>query len=1152
MMQAKKSGKQGKGRRILLMVAVGLVVLVLSAVIVLIVALKIGINSSFLATKIQDILNERLDNRAQINVPNAYLLLDDQFHLNLESRDIGIDMRVGTAKLEKIGRIRIAVAANALLWGKLQIAQVQLSDVNVTMAAGQGGNFLDRLPKDEAGRIDFDALSRLVFDTLEKGIVLFERQALKQVAIERLRVNFFFRSRPKHLDIANLTIRREAGAFDVAGRMQLDGAPMQLEGNIDHDLTMDETHFRLQLAQMPLHLGVEEGGLPYWEDGTVKGGHFRLKGLSDIQLWGAKTTGEQTIGLEAQLPQGEVELADISGLPASARIKLDHILGQAGLLMRDAQLSVDRASVRFHGTFAPLALPEDPFSAQGAQDLLSDSEIIALLATAVDVEGQYAFALTVDKGSVLHPTFPALDFWGEVRGRLSTHSRKVTFDRIDMQTSDTTIKAEGSLRFGAPDQGQLFIGSQTPEAIFNIQTPRISVNDIKQLWPFHVGVAARHWVLQQIESGTVLSGRLQLNLPLDFYYKGKPRQNLSENELKISGELTSVHANLVGDLPPLEDGAAFLEIRGQEVVLRQGRGQIFIDENARPEMALRLEDLSVDVNRPAGKPAAADIAFQIRGEGADMLQMIRRDPIKAGEKLPFAPTDFSGQLQAVMRLQFPLSEAGTKLSPDQVDWEGQIDFDDVALTLPLESGGRITEARGQATINNHHFTLQAQARLDGMETTIEMAGATERAAERDEKISLIFEDEARERLLPSLSSFISGKAQIDIGAERSGGRDFDVDLTQAIVEVPWLGWKKGTSIAARAQFTAYIDKANSKNMLLKNFSLKGETFQLVGEIEIRDGALSTARFDKVSLNRGDDLRLELRFEGGRYHVKVRGKKFDMRSFIKSASLTGASDGMGGEAMTLELDIDRVSGFDDEVLANFKASFNRSRRGDGVVNVSAGTVTGQAVNVSLNRQGKSGELRLFSGDGGAILRFADYYDKVQGGELDLDLKRNESSAWYGTLSLRNFEIVDEPRLARIVASPPPSGGKSLQDVAGGKINASRLAFDRAFGQIVRGENFLMLDRGVVRGPTVGATFQGVVYDAAGNVSMTGTFMPAYGLNRIFSNVPILGNILGNGRDRGLIGLTFKVDGKAKNPRIIVNPLSVIAPGVFRQIFEFHPD
>jgi hypothetical protein len=91
--------------------------------------------------------------------------------------------------------------------------------------------------------------------------------------------------------------------------------------------------------------------------------------------------------------------------------------------------------------------------------------------------------------------------------------------------------------------------------------------------------------------------------------------------------------------------------------------------------------------------------------------------------------------------------------------------------------------------------------------------------------------------------------------------------------------------------------------------------------------------------------------------------------------------------------------------------------------------------------------------------------------------------------------------------------------------------------------------VVRGPSVGTTFQGTLYDKQGNMAITGTFMPAYGVNRLFGEVPIVGMLLGNGRDRGLIGITYKLSGSAKQPQVIVNPISIIAPGIFRSIFEF---
>ncbi len=70
-----------------------------------------------------------------------------------------------------------------------------------------------------------------------------------------------------------------------------------------------------------------------------------------------------------------------------------------------------------------------------------------------------------------------------------------------------------------------------------------------------------------------------------------------------------------------------------------------------------------------------------------------------------------------------------------------------------------------------------------------------------------------------------------------------------------------------------------------------------------------------------------------------------------------------------------------------------------------------------------------------------------------------------------------------------------------------------------------------------------------MDMTGTFMPAYGINRSSANCRLVGALLGNGRDGGLIGVTYRLKGDVAKPDLHINPLSAIAPGIFRSIFEY---
>ena len=119
----------------------------------------------------------------------------------------------------------------------------------------------------------------------------------------------------------------------------------------------------------------------------------------------------------------------------------------------------------------------------------------------------------------------------------------------------------------------------------------------------------------------------------------------------------------------------------------------------------------------------------------------------------------------------------------------------------------------------------------------------------------------------------------------------------------------------------------------------------------------------------------------------------------------------------------------------------------------------------------------------------------------------------------------------------------------RINTDKARVDHLVATIEKGPGFLNISRGRLWGGDAGAAFDGVVYDRKNQMNVTGTFLPGRGLNQLASKIPILGLALGRGKVNGLLGITFQLYGRFDNPNLRVNPLSLIAPGVFRQIFKF---
>jgi autotransporter translocation and assembly factor TamB len=102
---------------------------------------------------------------------------------------------------------------------------------------------------------------------------------------------------------------------------------------------------------------------------------------------------------------------------------------------------------------------------------------------------------------------------------------------------------------------------------------------------------------------------------------------------------------------------------------------------------------------------------------------------------------------------------------------------------------------------------------------------------------------------------------------------------------------------------------------------------------------------------------------------------------------------------------------------------------------------------------------------------------------------------------------------------------------------------------------MLSEGTMNGEAIGLTVDGTLDFTHDSVDMRGTFVPIYAFNNMFARIPVVGLILGGGsEEQGLIGVNWRISGKASAPVLSINPLSAVAPGIFRQIFgvvDFDP-
>jgi hypothetical protein len=113
----------------------------------------------------------------------------------------------------------------------------------------------------------------------------------------------------------------------------------------------------------------------------------------------------------------------------------------------------------------------------------------------------------------------------------------------------------------------------------------------------------------------------------------------------------------------------------------------------------------------------------------------------------------------------------------------------------------------------------------------------------------------------------------------------------------------------------------------------------------------------------------------------------------------------------------------------------------------------------------------------------------------------------------------------------------------QLNGEGLAFGQALADFVLTPEAVQITRGSAVGNSIGVSMAGVYGTRDGALDLQGVVSPIYLLNGI-------GAILTR-RGEGLFGFNYRVRGSRDRVAVSVNPLSILTPGMFRELFRRDP-
>ncbi len=707
--------------------------------------------------------------------------------------------------------------------------------------------------------------------------------------------------------------------------------------------------------------------------------------------------------------------------------------------------------------------------------------------------------------------------------------QKLVMKDTQLTVHDLPIRADADFNMGSEKIG----------GAFHLKLDKIQQSKIGELWPPVLeGDNAKEWIVDKLSEGTFT------NLFADIGIEGVKTENapwsFNASNIVAGFDFEGMKVDYRPPLFPVTKGV------GKGVFdLAKDRLDIEVTSGKIAELDVMPSKLGFMDIVAKGK-GSADIDVNLKGPLATGLRYVMEEPIHMSNK--FDPEKVKGELAANVKLTFP-TRKDIKLAEMKIGITGTLsnvflpgvvkDMSVIGGPLNLKVEGNDVVVSGSAELGGRPASFEYK----------EFLKSEGQPYKYSVQAKLGSDTAMRKQMGIDIDNFLDGVAPIDVTYTKYHDNHASVeakgDLGPAHLFIGPFDYDKKEGVAGTVELKATLQDDVVKEVT--GLSVEAPDLKLTKanlKFREKDGKTVLAGGDMGSFEIGK-TKGSMNFtveDSGRYNIKANSPFFDLGPFVDEEKRKPPKP--DDPAMLIDLSADQMLGADDKTMP--PGRFVIDMTGQGIYNrLEVNAMAGQgAVSIVLKNDTEGRRAFHFdAADAGAALRAFGIYKNIRGGTLsiagtaaqpgDMNMKGK------GTLS--NFTVVNAPTLAKLVSAMSLPGLASL--LSGEGLGFSKLEADYIWHSH-EGGSVLEINDGRTSGNSVGFSFEGNINLADSSVNMSGTMVPLSEVNKILKSIPLVGEILTGGS--GLIAATYSVKGKANSPGVMVNPLSVLTPGILRRI------